>query len=270
MRILGMWYPKTHKIIYFVYSAMYLFICPGLTNLFMLIYLLKLNDRKDLTYGLYMFLTQFCGFIKFICFLVKNNDFQKLVKRAKAFQLESDFEEKLVKQHIRFFFRVTIFYYVMAMIAIHTTELMAFFSEDVKLPFSSWYPYLDWKNNNRDYWIAAAYQHVSITSASLLIITIDVLFSLLLYIVSIEIELIGHRLTKIGHFTKKSSENELPRELNHINKLKNNIIIHREVIEFKCFLENCFNFPFFIQIVASGIVISSIISEVAHVRKLNI
>lgn len=267
LRALGIWYSKSHKQFYFIYSALFLFICPGLTNLSMFVYLVKLTDRSDLTYGLYMFLTQFCGFIKFMCFLVKNNDFQQLIKRSMEFQLESEFEKKLVAQRIRFFFRVAIFYYLMAVIAIHTTELMAIFADTVKLPFSSWYPCLDWQHNTRHYWIAVAYQHISITSASLLIITIDVLFSILMFIVSIEIELIGLRMANIGYFEMQTPENKLAMEMKHLKMLVNNIIFHRKAIAFKCSLEDCFDVPFFVQIVASGIVISSIINEVAHVSE---
>lgn len=215
-----------------------------------------------------MFLTQFCGLIKFLCFLVNNGNFQKLFQRCKEFQLESRYEEKLVERRIRFFFRIAVFYYMMAMTAIHTTELMAIFSDTVKLPFSSWYPYyLDWQYNRRDYWIAVVYQHISITSASLLIITIDVLFSLLLFIVSIEIELIGLRMGEIGHFHRQNKQSGLEMETNNFKILKNNIILHRRAIAFKCSLEECFNLPFFAQIIASGIVISSIINEVAHVSR---
>lgn len=234
-------------------------------NIFMFIYLLKLSDQKDLTYGLYMFLTQFCGLIKFMCFLVNNDNFQKLVERGYHFQLESEIEEKLVQRRLQFFFKVVIFYYVMAMIAIHMTELMAIFAETVKLPFSSWYPYLDWQHNTRHYWIAVTYQHISITSASLLIITIDVLFSLLLYVVSIEIELIGLRLSNIGYFCEEDLQSRLVFETQNFDILKNNINFHRDATTFKCALEECFNWPFFVQIVASGIVISSIINEVARV-----
>lgn len=115
LNIFGMWYPKNRKIGYFIYSTVYLFICPGLTNIFMLIYLLKLVDQKDLTYGLYMFLTQFCRFIKFMLFLLNNDNFQKLLERAKYFRLESEFKEKLVRQRVQFFYKVTVFYFVLAM-----------------------------------------------------------------------------------------------------------------------------------------------------------
>lgn len=264
LRVFGVWYPEKRKILYFIYSTAYFLIFPGLTNVFMFVYLLKLDNIKDLTYGLYMFLTQLCGLIKFVCFLYKNSEFQQLIKRSRAFPLESEIERKLIETRIGFFLKIAIFYYVMAMTAIHTTELMAIFADTVKLPFSAWYPFLDWENNSRDYWIAVAYQHVSITSASLVIITIDVLFSLLLFIVSIELELIGMRMSKIGYFSHDQREiGNLTAE--HFDKLKTNIDFHRKAVEFKCSLENCFDLPFFVQIVASGIVISSIINEVAHV-----
>lgn len=233
----------------------------------MFVYLLKLTDRTDLTYGLYMFLTQFCGLIKFVVFVINNGKFQLMFQRSKTFQLESEFEEKLFKQHMNLFSKITIFYYLMAMIAIHATELMAIFANTVKLPFSAWYPVLDWEHNIRDYWIAVIYQHISITSASLLIISIDVLFSFLLFIISIELELIGNRMSKVGYFHDKNIESRLEYRTKQMNIVKNCIEFHQSAVEFKCNLERSFTVPFFVQIVASGIVISSIIYEVAHVNK---
>ncbi|XP_055298556.1 odorant receptor 33b-like [Sitodiplosis mosellana] len=236
----------------------------------MFIYLLKLTDQEDLTYGLYIYLTQFCGLIKIMCFLVNNNHFQKLIERAEHFQLENEFEEKLVRQRIHFFFKVAVFYYAMAMTAIHTTELMAIFAEPAELPYISWYPYLDWEHNRQDYWMAIIYQYISINSSTLLNITVDIMFSLLLFILSIEIELIGLRFSKMGHVHgengrfEEGPESELAFETKQFDILKKNIILHREAIAFKCTLEECLNLPFFVQILASAFVIASIINAMAH------
>lgn len=267
IRVFGVWYPEKKNIYYYIYSTAYLFICPGLTNIFMLIYLLKLNALKDLTYGLYMFLTQLCGLVKFIWFLVKIRNFRLLVNRSKTFQLESKFEEELVEQRFHFFIKLAGLYCSLAMIAVHTMELTAIFADTVELPFSSWFPFVDWEHNQKDYWIAVGYQYISVASSCLLLITIDVLFSFLLFVVSIEIELIGLRMSKIGCSFNKDHDTESSFQLKQLNILKDNVILHREAIEFKCSLEDSFTLPFFVQFIASAIVISSIITELSQVSR---
>lgn len=268
LRIFGLWKPQPNTLIYKLYSITYFIICPGLLNLFMLVFLIKLTNQKDLTFALYMFLTQLCGIIKSFCLLTRNRDFQNLIQRSRKFQLITSSEEKLVKERVNFFLWSTGFYLGTAVAALHSTEIMAFLSKTRKLPFSAWYPFLDWQNSTQDYWIAVAYTHVAIISASLIIITIDILLCLLLFIISIEIELIGKRMAKIGYIDKTKFKRQSDRiriEYEHFCILKDCIIYHRDAIAFKCALEELFSLPFFFQIIASGLVISSIINEVAKV-----
>lgn len=184
------------------------------------------------------------------------------------FILESVSEQKVLAKRMKFFIFVTGFYAATALSALHTTEIMAFVSETRKLPFTVWYPFLDWKENVRDYWIAVSYTHVAIISASVLIIAVDILLCFLLFIVSIELELIGKRLSTLGYSKKETPKKRLDRinvEIEYYNVMKNCVNCHNAALEFKCSLEKCFSLPFFFQIVLSGIIISSIINEVAKV-----
>lgn len=234
-------------------------------------FVLRLDEFSQLTYGLYMFLTQFCGLIKFICFYWRNVEFRQFIHRVNSFVVKNDFEEALIARRIEFFFKVTVFYYIMAMIAIHTTELMAIFSETVQLPFSAWYPWLNWQNDVRDYWLAILYQYVAVTSASLLIITIDVYFSFLIFVVSIQLEIIGHRLQQIGSAVQQMNSIRMcdAQQLNRgeTKQLTKCLELYIEAVDLKVNVEDCFSLPFFFQITASGIVISSIVNEVAQVNE---
>lgn len=77
LRIFGLWKPQPKTKAYEIYSAIYFIICPGLLNVLMFIFLLNLEDQKDLTSTLYMFLTQLCGGIKSSWFLIRNREFQQ-------------------------------------------------------------------------------------------------------------------------------------------------------------------------------------------------
>lgn len=269
LRTFGLWKPQPSTKAYDIYSTVYIIICPGLLNILMFIFLLNLEDQKNLTSALYMFLTQLCGGIKSSWFLMRNREFQQLVRRSQTFILVSVSEQKLVAKRMKFFIFVTSFYAATALSALHTTEIMAFVSKTRKLPFTVWYPFLDWKNYAHDYWIAVSYTHIAIISASVLIVSVDILLCLLLYIVSIELELIGKRLSTLGYSNKRTPKRRLDRinmEIEYFNVIKNCVNCHNEALNFKCLLEKCFSLPFFFQIVFSGIIISSIINEVAKVR----
>lgn len=237
LQIFGLWKPQPRTKAYNIYSTVYFIICPRLLNILMFIFLLNSGDQKDLTSTLYMLLTQLCGGIKSSWFLMRNHEFQQLVQRSKSFTL-------------------------------HTTEIMAF---EFKTKITIWYPFLDWRNFVRDYWIAVSFAHIAIISASFLIITVDNSLCVLLFIVSIELKSIGKRFSTLGYPEK---EKETPKkrldrinvEIEYFKVMKSCINCHYEALNFKCSLETRFSLPFYFQIVFRGIIIAFIINEMAKVR----
>lgn len=270
-RIFGCWRSEPSSRWYSLYSIMYLVLFPACLTFFMFMFLWRLDNYEELSYGLYMFLTQFCGLIKVLCFQLRNSELRQFFERIKMFQVHGDFEEKLVTHRSRFFDRVSALYYTMAITALHITILMAIFSETARLPFSSWYPMLDWQNDAQHYWIAIAYQYVAIISACFLIQTVDAYFNFSLFVVSIQLEIIGHRLRAIGSTIKnlncvKMCEMQQS-ECEETQRLVECVKLHIEVVDFKEKIENCFNIPFFFQAIASSIVISSIVNEMIQVNQ---
>lgn len=79
LRIFGVWFPRNKKIINSIYSSVYLILCA-----YLFIYVLKLTDQKDLTYGLYWF----CGFTRFIFFLL---NFGQLTYRINCCLIQVNF-----------------------------------------------------------------------------------------------------------------------------------------------------------------------------------
>lgn len=269
LHMFGLWRLQPLNLFYLLYSMLYLFICSGLSTFFMIFYLFNLPDQRDLTYGLYMSLTQLCGFIKFMFIFVRNRSFQALVDRIKSFTVKNDDEKRLIDQRIGFIYKATVFYCCVGVGSIHCVELMAFLADNVMLPFSAWYPFLDWKHRRRDYWLAVAYQHISINSCCILICCIDVLFSLLLFVVSIRLEIIGMRMQQTGYAKwpndKEKDAKNSRFEAENMQVLIDCVVQHNEAIAFKETIAESFNVPFFFQVIQSAIIISSIVSEIVRV-----
>lgn len=247
---MGCWRNEPYTWRYLVWSVIYLFIFSACSTFSMIIFLLRLDNYRELTYGLYMMLTQFCGFIKIMFFHWHNSKMRQFVERIKAFMVNSDFEEKLVANRMRFFDKFAAFYYIMAISAIHATELMTIFSQKIQLPFSGWYPMFDWQNNVRHYWMAVGYQYLCILSVNLLLITVEIYFAFLIFIVSIQLEIIGHRLRAIGFTVKEMNSHEdighaLQRKQKEMKRLIECINLHIETVEFKENIECYFNIPLF-------------------------
>lgn len=271
LRLFGFWKSKPHTWCYSIYSMAYLFIFSICSTFFMFLFLWHLEDYGQLSYGLYMFLSQISGLVKFVYFHLRNFEFRNFIDRINNFTVHGDSEKELIARRCRFFNRVTAFYNIMVVLAIHNTVMMTIFSEGKKLPYSSWYPMLDWQNSARDYWIAIVYQYIAVFSVCTLIINIEVYINFLIFAVGVQLEIIGHRLRAIGFtdkgFSRENVENAQQLEWEQTQRLINCIELHIEVSDLKNRIEHCSNVPFFIQAIASGIVLSSVVNELAQVSR---
>lgn len=236
----------------------------------MFLFLWHLEDYRQLSYGLYMTLSQACGLVKFVCFYWRNSEFRNFIDRINDFIVNDDFERELIARRSRFFSRVTAFYFIVVAVAIHATEAMTIFSKQQQLPFSARYPMLDWQHSARDYWIAVVYQYIGVFSGCLFVLCIELYLNFLIFAVGIQLEIIGHRVRAIGYTDKdtpdrKKTKSAQQLEFEQIQRLIACIELHIEVADLKSQIEDSSNVPFFTQAMTSGIVLSSIVNEVAQV-----
>lgn len=221
---------------------------------------------------MFIFLTQLCGVIKILCFHLRNSQFRHFRDRIGYFEINDDFEQRLVAHRGRFFCRMSAFYCVGALTTLHTNEVMTIFSGRKRLPYRAWYPMLDWQDSARDYWIVFAYQYCAVVSVTVQVLAIETFFNLVLFALSVQLEIIGHRLRSIGMAGQKLKtcdkvNKRLQFEHRETQRLIECIQLHIDVHDFKNQIEDCLNVPYSIQAIASGIVISSILNEIAQVSR---
>lgn len=259
-RLVGCWRPVNTSLGYYIYGIFYLVCFPGLLSFFMLMNVVLLTDMSQLTYALYMFLTQTCGVIKFISFYYYNHGMQDLVQRAETFHLKNQSEGSLVEKRINSLVKPAAIYVISALTALHTNQIVSFLSTERRLAYSAWYPFFDWENSLRDYVIVSGYTHVAIISATTLITFVDIFLSFMFTIIAVQLEIIGLRLQQIGQ--KKEL---IDRQNDFAMFVVENMELHQKAIVFKRLVEQYFSMAFFCQLVASAIVISSIVREMSRV-----
>lgn len=257
----GMWRDRNQRsVLYNIYGGLYLFLFSAMSTFFMAAYLFVIPDISEVSNALYMLLIQLCAFIKFICFHIQNDEMQMLFNRMESFTVQSEKERNLVKSRLKFFIRIYFMYLTMSLMAGNTHVLGAFFRSERVLPFTGWYP-VDWKNNTAGYVIALTYQYLGVIPNIVAIITYDLLISFLMFIVSLEMDMIGKRLSCIGTDLQCKDE---PLEILVRKNLSAYIEIHKlhkEAVEFNDLIQMYFTVPFFFQVFTSGLSMSAILKE---------
>lgn len=274
LRFCGLWKPASSAssiatVIYAIYGITFLMTFSAIYTLCMCINLFFIPDLKELTVASYMSLTEFALMVKAIIFFLLNRKLQKLFSTINDFMLENDGERTFVQKRLNFFFKIMVFYYAVSNGGVLITEFSSAFSSVPRLPYSGWYPYLDWKQNRRDYWIVFTYQCLGMSSTCNMNVTVDSFACFFMYMISVEMELLGMRLRQMGHKNKLLTSHVEPVTLhdgtNYLFELVQQIKLHQRMLESIGNLEDYFSVAFFSQISVSGMVICSLTNELAHV-----
>lgn len=240
----------------------------------MCINLYFIPDMKELTDASYMSLTELSLLIKVIYFFVQNRKLQALFNEIYEFDLENAGEKEFVKQRLSVFFKIMIFYYLVSNGGVFITEIGSALAEEIKLPYSGWYPYLDWRNNPRDYWIVFGYQCLGMSSTCNMNVTVDTFACFFMYTISVEMDLLGQRMANMGYTNNDAVGRNKPEfrkdshKMEDVRRLIVYIKIHQKMLESTETFQGYFAIAFFCQISVSGMVICSLTNELAHVSRL--
>lgn len=229
-----MWPSDKPTLQYKAFGYIFLFIFSIIFTLSMVIQLFNIQDMKNSTEALYMTLTEVALAVKIVNFLRRINEFQQMLRAAQDFELVNDDELKLLKIYVDRFFKMALFYYLAAFYAGCSADIAAAFGSVNELPFSAWYPFFDWKNSNLDFWILVVYQTAGMFVTSMINVTVELFASLLMFMTSFQMEVLGMRLSKLGYTpenikkeqTKFPAEklNELSQKIFEYTKFDQNII----------------------------------------------
>lgn len=258
----GLWRPRAVTgLVYQIYGILYLTFSCTLTTL-MILHLTLLEDRSELSSALWAMLTAICITIKSIYIYAHNYELQQMVGRIRKFRLKNEKEHILVEKHLTLIYRVGTFLACSMFGAGYLKMITAPMFEKPTLPFEAWYPFLDWENSRRDYWLAVLLQFVGFNTVVIFVPVTDTLFSFMIFIVSIEFQIVGMRLEEIGGPSAMPRYND---EAKAIRELVECIKLHIRTLKFKESIQKFMNFPYSCYIAASGISISAIIAELVAV-----
>lgn len=164
---------------------------------FMVVGLLFISDFNQITLSICVTFTCVAYVAKILNFYWNNTGMKKCFKSVNEFVLENEHELEFLNNRMEPFRKLSLIYYIIPNVCGITAYLKPIFASQTELPFLGWYP-LDWRNNLMDYWITYVYQVVGILIEINLNVTMELFPSYLMYMLSIQMEILGMRLEKIS------------------------------------------------------------------------
>lgn len=243
-RLSGLWPNGSRSIIYFAYGAIFFIIFSlGLTTV-EIIQLTKSVENGKLTETMFMTLTDLAVLLKFVNFHWRWRSMQELYEISRDFQLETVAEAKLFNERMRFNYRIVLLLFFSVNTAHAGAELKTIFTPSLLLPFPAWYP-SSWLDGGIQYWLTYAHNSISHFIGSNLVSALDGFQTSLLYIASVQMEILGFRLKSLGHHEVqprsgyRKNKMEKPRHLECIIKC---IRTHQQILELSIFQFSSTNF----------------------------
>lgn len=197
--LFGQWPNEDFSMFYFIYAIVLHFGFVFLYLICMLINLLFIKDVNvdETTHSLYVTLTELAFFLKVLNFFWFNRGMKECMSTVIDFDLKDENEAYMMRKRMQFFSWLTYSYYVIPNLCAITASMKPLFVEKREIPFRGWYP-LDWVNNDRDYVLVYAYQVIGIMIEVNLNVTLDVYPNFLMHMISIQMQILGNRLTNLG------------------------------------------------------------------------
>lgn len=191
----GLWFDTNHVS---KWNRLHTFV----TCLFYFVYLICLitylfftTDLEDTVNAMYMAMTILSLFVKVINFVLKNRAIRMCLDHVHDFELLSDVERSLYHKRHTHFARLMIYYYTVCYITATASGINAAFH--ATLPFRGSYP-CDWRHGGSCYWSVYTFQMIGICFCVQLNVALEQFTCFLMYEISVQLEILGHRLSDIG------------------------------------------------------------------------
>lgn len=260
--VFGLWKPfnrsKLEMSLYCIYSVVFLFIFSLLYTFFMVCNIFFLTDFSDLTNRLFMSLTETALVIKIINFFVYNDEWQQINEEIQNFRIKSKNEGQMVASSGRLMRNLDFVYFFLTYFNVMTTALLSGLGGI--LLYSGWYPGFDLHNNRQHYWFIYGYQFIGMLITADLNLVIDSFYCQMILMTSTHLKIFGHRLSALQMTNDKNSIHFIRK------KLIEEIHSHQRInANFELIAKNV-KWSYFIQVLLSGIVMSSITISLARVN----
>lgn len=260
--LLGYWEPfgssKFIRVLHRLYGG-FIYIFVFIFTFFLLVSIFINSENEQLAKRLFMSTTKFAMLAKMIPLYFFNRRVQQIRHTIEQFHLKSAAEERKVENYVNNIAKVIYVYHAMPQIAITLWNFEAILSSERKLAFSGWYPGVDWQHNDQQYHWVLAYQVIVISITGFINMAADSYFCFAMYMISIEYELLGERLSELQLIGSERKTNE--QLVAHAKTLQG---IWQVTIDVKDTLA----WSYFVQVIMSAIVIGSTVQELAKVCRL--
>lgn len=237
--VVGLWRPKWISAnVYKYYGIVIIFLFSFLLTLTMLINLIFLTDKSQLTDAMYMSFTEFALFLKICNFYWRNRSIQNLLALVKDFSLENADELKIYNKNIKTVFRIKLLNFVFTNLANFMLHARVLLSDEHLLTFPAWFPF-DWQNNYRTYWCLFAYQLIGMILTSNLNVSIEMYPNFMFSMVSTQMKILNERLQNIG-YTYDQKVEKSHNQHRALLALKGCIQTHQEILTLRnCEMKQC-------------------------------
>lgn len=135
----------------------------------------------------------------------------------------SNVESEIIQQKIKTFSRTSTAYPAFYFLGIVSAFLNPVLSDGRVLPVPIWLPFVYWKDNDRDFYIALMFSAMGILSMVIVCAFTPVIVWYLMYASTLTLEILGRRLRNLGY--EQTDQKEFT-----LNLLKN-IQLHQAIVE---------------------------------------
>lgn len=202
-KLLGNGINPSSSLIYIGYSYIFHGFVTFIFVLCLCLSIFFITSVDETTHCLYMSLTCLAYAFKMANYFYYHREMYDCLTAVQMFELKTDEEILIYNRRNGLLTWIACFYYTIPTVCGASAYFKPFLYDDVELPFRAWYPF-DWRNINEYYWIAWGYQAFGMVLVIFNNVTQDLTTSYLLNMVTIQTEILGLRLSKLG--------NEIPTE----------------------------------------------------------
>lgn len=255
LRFVGLWPSEHNSVVYNVYGYVMFAVFSIILTLAMCMQMFAFGfvEKESLTDSMFMALTEIALIIKFVNFRARIHSMQHLMKQVKSFHIESDAERNQFNEKLTLMIIIWFIYLMGANTAVGSSHVKAYSSLENILIFPAYYGF-DHSNGGINYWIIYAHQTIGMFLTSNSNVCIEMFQNLLMYMCSVEMDILGMRLRSLGYDSSIDDTND-ERNVNAmirdnkqgktLDRLKRCIRLHKQIHALSIQISLCCVFFFF-------------------------
>lgn len=235
IRVNGLWPSEGYSAAYNIYGYVLFAVFSVFLTLTMCVqmFAFKISGEESLTDSMYMALTEIALVLKIVNFRVRVRAIQRMMHQLKSFHLESEAEKHEFNKRLRLLFYIYPLFIMGANFACLSSHFRVFASSKYILPFPAFYGF-DHGTGGIPYWLIYVHQTIGMTLTSNLNVNIDMMSNLLMFMCSVQMDILGMRLRSLGYDNADDgrASNQLlgdRGQLRTLVRLKESIQLHQQI-----------------------------------------